>query len=555
VSTDSATAAGRSTVGPWLEGALAGLSGAIAFPLVIPGIGGVPILDFLPRELGIFVAAFFLFRIADCRLSRRRRILASLSGGIIHFAILLYWLDIAMVRYGHMPQWQAIPVLFLLVLFCASFWAALPAIVDLTRAVPRLDGALGFGLAVLFLEWVRGVLFTGFPWGLWGYTQTRNTALLQIASLAGVYGVSWVVAVAGGLAARAWAGRRTPAGIKAGLRLASFLLVSHSIGGVLWWTHKGDTGPGVDVALLQGNVEQSLKNRSEAHREEILARYLRLTEAAERRGAELIIWPEAAWPGKLNTDLQRVPELNATQRPLLVGASAYEWRNREVRAFNSAFWVAPGGRMVGRYDKQHLVPFGEYVPARFVLPVEKFVTGMVDYSSGASAKPVGVPPTGVLICYDGIFPEIAAAEVEEGAQWLVNLTNDGWYGVSSAPYQHRDFYVLRAVETDRWVARAANTGVSAFVSPTGLLSHQTPLDVETVAQARIWPRQSVTVYVRCGDWLPAIAIGAVLGALGLTIGRSRRRPPEEIDNTGMSSTEQAPPTSAPAPAEPPPTLH
>ena len=506
----------------WLEAGAAGLSASIAFPLVIPVVSDEPLFDFLPRELGIFAAAFLLFRVVTANTSRGRRVALSWVAGLVHFSVLLYWLDIAMVRYGGMPQWQALPALALLVAFCATFWAVLPLIVDLLRRLPRLDSALGFSIAVVFLEWLRGVLFTGFPWGLWGYTQTRNRPLLELASLSGVYGVSWVIAATGALSARAWALRRTPQRRISTLRLVGFVAASHALGGVLLAAHVDDTGEGIPLALLQGNVEQKLKNRDEVAREEILDRYLALTEVAQRAGASMAIWPEAAWPGRLNADLQRLPELKGVGLPLLMGASAYEWKNQQVRASNSAFWIRPGGLTGARYDKQHLVPFGEYVPLRVILPVEKLVPGAVDFSAGVSAAPIGSPKIGVLICYDGIFPEIARAEVDAGAEILANLTNDGWYGVSSAPYQHRDFYVLRAVETDRWVARAANTGLSVFVSPTGELDGQTALASQAMVVRRLWPRQTHTTYVVFGDWLPAIAIGTVLGALVLALSRHRR---------------------------------
>jgi len=376
---------------------VAGLAGALAFPLVIPGCGATPSLDLAPREAAIFVSAAILFRLCTATQSLRRRALFGLLAGVVHFGVLLYWLDIAMADYGHMPQWQALPALLLLVASCAAFWAALPLVVDLLRRVPALGRPLAFALAVVFLEWLRGTLASGFPWGLWGYSQARNAPLLQLASLGGVYAVSFVIALVGAWGARALSWRGTREGRRAASRCVGLLVTSHLVGAVLLWAHTDDAGPGLRVALLQGNVAQEVKNQDEKFQDAILERYLQLSREATARGVDLIIWPEAAWPGRVLARSTRLEEF-APSVATLIGVSAYDWVDRRLRATNSAFWIEAGGNVTARYDKQHLVPFGEYVPLGRFLPVDKFVTGMVDFSAGDSARPTGPPGVGVLIC-------------------------------------------------------------------------------------------------------------------------------------------------------------
>ena len=252
------------------------------------------------------------------------------------------------------------------------------------------------------------------------------------------------------------------------------------------------------VGIVQGNIEQRIKNKSPEFRKEIITRYYDGSLRVLKAGAEILVWPEAAWPGYLNTQLKRfpMPDLGV---PLLVGAPAFD-AGAERRHFNSAFWVDNQGLILGRHDKNHLVPFGEYVPMRWLLPVNRFVPGLMDFSAGESMAPLGVPPAGILICFDGVFPELAREATLQGASWLVNMTNDGWYGVSSAPYQHRDFYVFRAVENRRWVVRAANTGVSAIIDHFGRIRHETDLNQETVLAASIQLRSERSPYTYGGDW-------------------------------------------------------
>ena len=499
----------------WVKAVLAGLVGACAFPLVLSSWGSQPLLDGLPREIAMVVCALMLYRLTVAKSSLRRRVWLGGVAGVAHFAVLLYWIDIAMVRFGGMPQWQALPVLALLVGFCAAHWALLAPMVALLRRHVRLPPSILFACAVVVGEWLRSVLLSGFPWGLWGYSQTRNLVVAHLAAFGGVYLVSFFVAWVSAALSEYLAARHTPRAMRAGATLAFGLIAGCGLG----WLHMQGVAPDVAedgrrVAILQGNIAQSIKNRSTHHRAEIIETYLPLAQQAGDAGVQLTVWPEAAWPSPvpLLSNRGRITEISWAPGNHLVGAETY-YPNGARHLFNSALWLDDKGTVVDVYHKRHLVPFGEYVPARWLLPVSKLVSGMVDFAPGVRDDPIGPYAVGMLICYDGVFPQLAARSVAAGAKLLVNATNDGWYGTSSGPFQHLDFYVMRAIETERWVVRAANNGISAFITPLGQVQERTALHARTVLLGRPFLRTQRTPYVAAGDWFLAVCLGLFVGAL------------------------------------------
>lgn len=484
-----------------LTAVAAGLALTAAFPVALPVFGPEPLLDGFPRELLILPAAAFFYAEA-----LRGRVQGAWLAGLVHFVSLLFWLYVAMHEFGGMPWYQAVPPLLLLAGYCSLYLAALPRLFAWLERRVRGPGPALFAAAVVFLEWLRSQLLTGFPWGLWGYSQARNLPLANLAAWGGVYLVSALLAAAAALAYDAWRRRDR-------LRLAGLLLtalVVHGLGAARIALDDEDPGAEpMEVALLQGNIRQQIKNQGVLAGARIAAIY---RDLAERAGdVDLVVWPESAWPYALELDDLHFPV--EREVAMVVGVVQGQGRGRERVAHNSSVHVRPGGRISGRQHKLHLVPFGEYVPLRGLLPVERVVPGLVDFVPGAGAAPIGDERVGVLICYDGIFPEIGRAHAAAGAWVLANLTNDAWYGASSGPLQHLDFYVFRAIETGRYVLRATNTGYSAVVTPTGAFAARTQLDTRTVARGLVYPRKGTTLYVRWGDWVVALAVGVVLAAL------------------------------------------
>ena len=204
----------------------------------------------------------------------------------------------------------------------------------------------------------------------------------------------------------------------------------------------------------------------------------------------------------------------AVKTDLLLGTLT---KDDEGKFYNSAYIIDRSGKTAGAYHKTHLVPFGEYTPLISYFPfLAKLTAEGGDFSAGREGyKPIKTDSgnVGILICYEGVFPSITRENVQNGAQVLVNLTNDAWYDRTSAPYQHFSFYIFRAIETDRWLLRSANTGISAIIDPKGRVMTKTPIFTEEVLKGSYDMRDTKTFYVRYGDWFVAVALVVLLAAL------------------------------------------
>jgi apolipoprotein N-acyltransferase len=433
--------------------------------------------------------------------------------GCIGYLGVLRWIPHTMINYGGVPTLASYGILALLVAYVgiyvglfAAGWAW--SVQRWPRGVLLLVPALWVAL-----EWVRAQALSGFPWASLGYSQYRQRSLIQMAEFTSVYGISFclvlgnvvLVQLLQGFAQRAW-GRL---GIPCGLAILSLIAVW--TGG--WWSlrqpldEERTTAAGVEVALVQGNIDQSQK-WDPAAQEAIMAIYRQLTrEAAADPQVDLIVWPEAATPFFFANDryfqAQQLLLAQEVGRPLLFGSPTYVRADGQDQMYNSAFLVGPEGTVRGRYDKIHLVPFGEYMPFRRLLFfLDKLVYGIGDFRGGAEYTVMAIPQGhfGVLICFEVIFPDLVRHFVDRGAQFLVNLTNDAWFGYSPASYQHLSMVVFRAVENRVPIVRAANTGISAVIDPTGQLLQQTDLLTRTWIKGRIAPAVGPgPFYTRFGD--------------------------------------------------------
>jgi apolipoprotein N-acyltransferase len=276
--------------------------------------------------------------------------------------------------------------------------------------------------------------------------------------------------------------------------------------------------PSIRVALVQGNIDQSQK-WDPANFRKTLSIYQELSEKAAGKTVDLIVWPETAVPGYYVPDLvdsQVVRSVaNRVGTPIVFGSLSYDRQGTRYRTFNSAFLVSPGEEEIFRYDKIHLVPFGEYVPLKPLMPfVDKLVEGIGEFSAGKEHTLFSTPKAlcGVLICYEVIFPRYACAYARKGANVLVNITNDAWFGKTGATYQHLSLAAFRAVETRLPLIRAANTGVSALVSPTGKITAQTTVFIKTFLTGSVPIFCEPTFFVhyrRMFDFLCAVIVGFI----------------------------------------------
>jgi apolipoprotein N-acyltransferase len=545
-----------------------GLLGALAFPQAFPWNDGQLLFSSGWLEPLAFVCLLPALWTARNR-TVRGAFFSGFWAGCVFFAGVFWWVNIAMVTFGGMPNIASIPALALLVAWCAFHWGLAFALV---RFLERAHGLpMGATLAPVWMaaELMRNYFCSGFPWGNLGYSQMRNLYFSQLGSLMGVYGVALAVALVNGALFEAYRARRGERPVPKLLvsTAALALLLGHGYGFLRArkWEDMSRSADTLSVAVIQGNIDQKIKNSQASHAAMVLSSYNPPTLAADAVGVDLILWPEGAYPVSLPMEAQALyprtlskPQYRAR---LLIGVDLYN-PAQFGQMQNAAFLVSPDLRVEGRYAKYHLVPFGEYVlwDLDKLLPIDNLVPGT--FVPGTSLEPFSVPTAdgratvkvGVEICFDAIFPEISRTYVNKGAQLLVNLTNDAWYGFSSAPHQFLRMVAMRAVETGRPIARAANTGISAFIDPLGRVHDATSLglvksdDRRVSASLRVapeWRMRSLpilterTVYSIIGD---AVAYAAALFCVGGFVwGVARERRMRQLgkpigDSAGGNST-------------------
>lgn len=468
-----------------------------------------------------------------------RAALLGLVCGLLYYISILYWIVIVLGRYGHLSWWITVPAMVLLALYMSLYVAVFAwAVARTAHALPLVVSAPLFWVA---LDFVRAHLFTGFPWMDLAYTQYRQPFLIQAADLFGHYGITFLIVLGNALALTAVLRCRSgdpvfsrPKGGLAAISFAAALLVAATAYG-FFRLQQIDAQIGaadrLPVAVVQGDIPQD-KKWLPSFQQQTLDTYVKLSEEAlARQKDSLVIWPETALPfypleNRLFTEL-----INGFVKPAhatLLTGTPNRFRltaKAPVQYFNSSFLISPAGAIVDKYDKQHLVPFGEYVPLRSILSFAPLVETIGDFTPGSSAHPLSVPNAkiGVLICFESIFPELARQQVVHGATMLTNITNDAWFGRSSAPWQHLAMAVLRAVETRRSLARAANTGISAQIDPRGRLLSISPLFQPFFLTARLPLLTEKTFYVRFGHHFAIICFALSCAAVVLSKKRTPAR--------------------------------
>lgn len=463
--------------------------------------------------------------------------------GLGHFIPGLAWLWTSLHEFGKIPAAGAVSMIVALAAILALYPALCGALLAGCR-IPSSRMAVSAPAVWVGSEWLRAHLFTGFPWNLTGYVWDGSEAVVQIADLGGVYLLSGLTLALAGLVAgllhtASWRGWRLPV---VTLVIGATLLAAAQGYGI--WRMREIAAqlarpatPPPKVALVQGNIGQAVK-WDPKRQTEWLNRYLDLSATLEQR-VDLVVWPETAAAFFLQYSpehLERIVALSRDLRtPILTGAPmADRDASKEMRYFNSMVWIGPDeyGELRNRYDKHHLVPFGEYIPLRFLFPasIQKLTHGSKDFTSGPGPTllPSHLGDLGPLICYEVIFPDEVGTLAQSGARWLVNLTNDGWFGEAARP-QHLAMARMRAVENRLSMVRVANSGISAGFDPLGRELGRIPSNVMGAVVVEVPDGVGGSLWSRYGAWW--IGIWAGWAVLALLLGKGRRR----ISDAGVAS--------------------
>ena len=489
---------------------------ALLLSLAMPGITG--------HWPFLFVALVPLFSVLG-RLSVRQTIRTGMFCGLLYYAGLFYWIIPVLERFGGLRPSASALVLLMLAAYMAIYITLFCLLLNQLLCHATSGGSAAALLLLAAppvwtgLDFLRSVLFTGLPWMDLGYALYRQPLLIQAADLGGHYLITFSVVLVNALIL--WLAQRIQAAFSSSsdssgyhLRhpMTVFLLLS-CLGGysVLRYqqiSSETATAETVLVTAVQGNIEQSLK-WSPTQKEKTVERYLALSDQAlaGEEKPELIVWPETALPFYPAREplMNRVRAFVRKNKIYLLTGAPYFTINpkskKPVSYSNSALLLDHSGRLAARYNKQHLVPFGEYVPLRtylwFLRPIVELIG---DFTPGDSFAPLDAEKmqAGVLICFESIFPDIARQETAAGANLLVSLTNDAWYGESSAPYHSWAMTVLRAVENRRGLVRSANTGISGFVTPDGETHKESSLFTAQATNMRMPLLTGHTVFMHAG---------------------------------------------------------
>ncbi|MCC6642402.1 MAG: apolipoprotein N-acyltransferase [Deltaproteobacteria bacterium] len=484
-------------------------------------------------------------------LAPRRAAWAGFVAGWLAHAAILHWIYVVTAIYGRAPAAVGILAPTGLALYMAAFTtgqgAAWAWLVRRGRGGPFVFAALWAAL-----DHGRHFVLSGFPWGVIGYAQHESPALLGLAPYTGVVGLSFVTALGGAGLALLVPGIVRGSPTRRARAMGALVVTALAMAGGTLSNALADrpAGGSLRLGLLQGNIDQGIK-WSPAFAEETMRVYEDLSRRAVAEGARLVVWPETAVPGSVETEPGFGPRLSQLARELgvvlVVGAVGVEPWQDDYRFFDSAYVYDGTGVRLDRYDKAHLVPFGEYLPLREVLGryIRAVATGIArdDVTEGQGPRACSLPfdpdaggpaapaeavrrgeaertvRAGIPICYELLFPDLVRRFAGDGAEILVAITNDAWYGRSGAPYQFLAITALRSAETRLWTARAANTGITALIDDLGRVREQTAIFERTLLVGDVplrSPGHEATFYVRHGDvfagacWA-SLAVFAILG--------------------------------------------
>ena len=439
------------------------------------------------------------------RLSWKPAILCGVAFGMGFFIGLLYWIG----EFGYLP-WIALAIFQMIFILCFTVSAKL---------IGQRLGLWGRfillpSLWVLF-EYIRSLGMFGFTWGDLGYSQYKVLPIIRYASYAGVWGVSFLLAMSNSALANLWFAWKDKSSRRTAIRQVALVIIIAVMSlpiRVLTMSAYRDI-PVLKAAVVQGNINQDIEESVEFF-DNSWSTYRALTRKAGDLGAQLIVWPETVVPGVAGRDLYAQEQLkslaDAANANLLVGGWDEDGRGK---VFNSAFLIDPNHGIVGKYAKVHLVPFGEFIPAKQLMPFLKYYrvkTFDISPGTGYNLIDLGSHKIGTAICFESTFPYISRRLAASGAEVLCVITNDCWFDRTAAAEEHMAMSVLRAVENHRYVLRAASTGTSVIIDPEGHIMSRVGLCRAGLLVEDIRLHTDKTFYTRHGDWL--VGASAILAA-------------------------------------------
>jgi apolipoprotein N-acyltransferase len=498
----------------FLAAALSGVLLAFSFPGV--SWGWLAFIALIPLIVAVTRAG-----------RRREAFLLGWLGYTVAWLINLPWVTIVMSRYGGLPKSVGIALFIALSVWLGLYGGIFALIVRSLRLRAAILPWLLVPATWIALEYARSYVLLGSPWHLIGGALIDLPPLVQPARWLGPYGLGFlVVLISTSIAWIVSAGDTWRRRIAVGATVVGFLAVWIATGSILLSQQAAQmrSERQFTAAMLQPNITQEMR-WDDRNLSELFQRMARMTEEGFEARADVVIWPESTLPLEFFGDAGFRGYVEATSRAhkgdIILGSVARDAAAPE-RLWNAAYLVSRGST-TGRYDKLRLVPFGEYVPLRKMLFfAEKLVRQVGEFQFGTNEFPlIGKFKYGPAICYEVVYPRIAATQVANGAEVLVTITNDAWFGRSAAPRQHLNQARLRAVETDRYFLRAATTGISALIDPVGRIVQELDMEQQGIVVGTFSPRQSRTAYVRFGDWPAWFSIAAVIIFLGLKFSRSR----------------------------------
>lgn len=459
--------------------------------------------------------------------SRARTALA--SGwwfGMGYFTAGFYWVANALLTKPDEFGWMAPLAPVGLALLVAPTVAIAAWLARMLAPRPGAGFVLALAASWTLMEWVRSFWLSGFPWNLIGSVWTFADPMIQVTALVGTYGLGLLTVAAAAMPAELVRARnRQWPAWPFGVALA--VLAAVYVGGALRLAIAPPPHPveGVRLRLVQPNIPQNLKWRRDLVNRHI-EQQVAMGAAPSATPPTHVIWSEASAPTFLAEDtrhLAMIGHATPANGLTIVGTLRQTPPGTPAKLTNSMLAIAPDGGIVGSYDKSHLVPFGEYMPLRGIIPLPAVAAGMADFVPGSGVQTLrlaGLPPVSPLICYEVIFPAAVADDTDRPA-WMLNLTNDGWYGRSAGPYQHFAAARLRAVEEGLPLVRVANTGISGIVDSYGRVTARLGLGEQGVVDGVLpAPLTHPTLYARWGN-IPVFALVAIFAIIGAKLSRKK----------------------------------